>query len=104
MHVARASGPLKATAARPACFHCGLPVVEPGHHRASVLGASYMELVGRQRAGCQLDYLARGMPSFALCLRAEVTRWAGQTRQRFTREDMQDIVAYLNRSPYRLDY
>ncbi|HVC10067.1 MAG TPA: heavy metal translocating P-type ATPase [Burkholderiales bacterium] len=38
-HIARASGPLEAAAAVPACFHCGLPVAEPGHHRASVLGA-----------------------------------------------------------------
>ncbi|MDA8109504.1 MAG: cytochrome c, partial [Betaproteobacteria bacterium] len=35
-------------------------------------------------------------------LRAEVMRWAGQTRQRFTREDIEDIVAYLNRSHYHL--
>ncbi len=37
-------------------------------------------------------------------LRSEVTRWAGQTRQRLTREDLQDIVAYLNRSHYHLDH
>jgi mono/diheme cytochrome c family protein len=36
-------------------------------------------------------------------LRAEVTRWAGETRQRYTREDIEDIVAYLNRSHYHLE-
>jgi mono/diheme cytochrome c family protein len=37
-------------------------------------------------------------------LRTEVTRWAGQTRQRYTREDIEDIVAYLNRSHYHLEH
>jgi Cu2+-exporting ATPase len=37
-----------------------------------LLGARYLELAGRQRAGRELDFLARWMPSFALRLRDAV--------------------------------
>ena len=36
-------------------------------------------------------------------LRVEVARWAGQTKQRFTVEDLDDVAEYLNRSHYRLE-
>lgn len=36
-------------------------------------------------------------------LRVEVAKWAAQTGQRFTVEDLDDIAAYLNRSHYRLE-
>jgi mono/diheme cytochrome c family protein len=36
-------------------------------------------------------------------LRLEVARWAAQTPQRFTVEDLDDIAEYLNRSHYRLE-
>ena len=35
-------------------------------------------------------------------LRAQVERWAPRTRMRFTREDVADVVAYLDRSHYKL--
>lgn len=35
-------------------------------------------------------------------LRAQVERWAPRTRMRFTREDIEDVVAYLDRSHYKL--
>ena len=35
-------------------------------------------------------------------LREVVTRYAAQTGHRFTREDIEDLVAYLNDSHYRL--
>ncbi len=35
-------------------------------------------------------------------LRAEVARWAPQTKQRFTTSDVDDVAEYLNRSHYRL--
>lgn len=34
-------------------------------------------------------------------LRATVARWAAQTKHRFTEEDLQDVVQYLNESHYR---
>jgi mono/diheme cytochrome c family protein len=36
-------------------------------------------------------------------LRVEVAKWAAQTKQSFTVEDLDDIAAYLNRSHYRLE-
>jgi len=36
-------------------------------------------------------------------LRVEVARWAAQTGQRFTVEDLDDVAEYLNRSHYRLE-
>ena len=36
-------------------------------------------------------------------LREQVTRYAAQTGHRFTREDIEDLVAYLNESHYRLE-
>jgi mono/diheme cytochrome c family protein len=36
-------------------------------------------------------------------LREQVARYAAQTRHRFTREDIEDLVAYLNDSHYRLE-
>lgn len=35
-------------------------------------------------------------------LRAEVTRWSRETRQRFSAEDIEDVVRYLDLSHYRL--
>ena len=34
-------------------------------------------------------------------LRDTVARWADQTRHRFTLDDLEDVVAYLNESHYR---
>jgi mono/diheme cytochrome c family protein len=34
-------------------------------------------------------------------LRETVARWAGQTKHRFSAEDIQDAVQYLNESHYR---
>lgn len=36
-------------------------------------------------------------------LYAQVARWAPHTRLRFTREDFEDVVEYLNRSHYKLE-
>jgi mono/diheme cytochrome c family protein len=36
-------------------------------------------------------------------LRAEVARWALQTKAPMTAQDIDDIVEYLNRSHYRMD-
>jgi mono/diheme cytochrome c family protein len=36
-------------------------------------------------------------------LRVEVAKWAAQTKQNFTLEDLDDVAEYLNRSHYRLD-
>ena len=36
-------------------------------------------------------------------LYAQVARWAPRTRLRFTTEDYDDVVEYLNRSHYRLE-
>ena len=36
-------------------------------------------------------------------LRAEVLRWSRETRQRFTAEDIEDIVRFLNQTHYRLE-
>lgn len=35
-------------------------------------------------------------------LRAEVVRWSRETRQRFTAEDIEDVVRFLNQTHYRL--
>lgn len=35
-------------------------------------------------------------------LRAEVTRWSRETKQRFSAEDIEDVVRYLDLSHYRL--
>ena len=34
-------------------------------------------------------------------LRAQVARWSGRTRMRFTPEDVDDVAEYLNRSHYK---
>jgi mono/diheme cytochrome c family protein len=36
-------------------------------------------------------------------LREQVARYAAQTKHPFTREDIEDLVAYLNDSHYRLE-
>lgn len=36
-------------------------------------------------------------------LRAEVTRWSRETRQRFTPEDIEEVVRFLNQTHYRLE-
>lgn len=36
-------------------------------------------------------------------LREQVTRYAAQTKHPFTSEDIEDLVAYLNQSYYRLE-
>jgi len=36
-------------------------------------------------------------------LRAQVARWAGEAKQSLTRQDIDDIAEYLNRSHYKLD-
>ena len=36
-------------------------------------------------------------------LRAEVIRWSRETRQRFTPEDIEDVVRFLDRTHYRLE-
>ena len=36
-------------------------------------------------------------------LRVEVERWARETGRRFTRDDIEDLIDFLDRSHYRLD-
>jgi mono/diheme cytochrome c family protein len=36
-------------------------------------------------------------------LRAEVVRWSRETRQRFSAEDIDDVVRFLNQTHYRLE-
>lgn len=36
-------------------------------------------------------------------LRAEVIRWSGQTKQRFTAADIEVVVPFLDQTHYRLE-
>lgn len=83
---------------------------------AAVLGAGTARAADAQRGrelyesycgGCHYERVHERSPERTgirtlEALRAEVTRWAGETRQRLAREDIEDIVAYLNRSHYHL--
>jgi mono/diheme cytochrome c family protein len=55
----------------------------------------YERLHQRERAKSKIRTLSD--------LRDEVTRWAPQTRRRFTFDEIEDMVQYLNRTYYRMD-
>ncbi|MBI3370140.1 MAG: c-type cytochrome [Betaproteobacteria bacterium] len=63
------------------------------------------ELYATQCATCHTERLHQREKSNIRTradLRAEVTRWSRETRQRFSAEDIEDVVRYLDRSHYRL--
>ncbi len=58
-------------------------------------GCHYVRVHDRDRAHSLVHTTAE--------LREQVTRYAAQTGHRFTREDIEDLVAYLDTSHYHLE-
>ncbi len=66
------------------------------------------ELYDTQCGGCHYERVHERDRSRSLVhtipeLREQVTRYAALTGHRFTREDIEDLVAYLNSSHYRIE-
>ncbi len=58
--------------------------------------------------GCHYEKLherprARSLVNSQAQLRTQVMRWAPQTKHRFTREEIEAVVEYLDRSHYKLE-
>jgi len=82
---------------------------------ALLAGQSYAQDPGRGRelydtqcGGCHYERVhdrdrSRSLVHTIAELREQVTRYAAQTGHRFTREDIEDLVVYLNDSHYHLE-
>ena len=80
---------------------------------AALPGAAQDEVRGRQLyethcGGCHYERVhqrerARQQVKSLSGLRLEVVRWAAQVKRPLAPEDLDDIVAYLNRSHYRFE-
>ena len=63
------------------------------------------ELYATQCATCHSERLHKRENSKIRTLadlRAEVTRWSRETKQRFSAEDIEDVLRHLDQSHYRL--